>query len=305
MVRANRAKRDCPVILENGQSQHQKQGNQSLFWCFTFNNYTEEEIEQIELVFKIECDWYVFQEEMGEEGTPHLQGTFKLKDRKRLTELKKIIVGDPHLEITKKVPNSIVYCCKATKRIPNGRIFSQGVDLPDCAEPLDLTEPWGWQLEVMNILSQKPHPRHIYWFWEPVGGVGKTDLCKYLVVKHKATLITGKSADIFNAVKNATSRKIFVCNIPKSCQDFINYGALEAVKDGLLHSGKYEGGQVVFNRPHVFVFCNQPPDMSKMSEDKFVIKKIQPNMSIPEATLIEEEIDFDDTDDTWVRVLRC
>ena len=66
-----------------------EQDKQHVYWCFTINNYDLEQIERLERVFEHEVSWYIFQEETGDEGTPHLQGTLKLKNRKRLTEMKK------------------------------------------------------------------------------------------------------------------------------------------------------------------------------------------------------------------------
>ena len=37
---------------------------------------------------------------------------------------------------------------------------------------------------VVDILKTEPDERTIHWFWEPKGNVGKTTLCKWLVVKH-------------------------------------------------------------------------------------------------------------------------
>jgi len=279
--RANRADRDCAVILENAQSQYtentveqKKQGSQHLFWCFTFNNYTEEQIEQIEMILRVEADWYVFQEEEGENKTPHLQGTFKLKNRKRLTELKRLITGDPHLEPTKKIPASIVYCCDHNKRVNNGRLFSMNVELPEIADPIEVDEPYGWQLNIMDILDKKPDKRTIHWFYSLCGKVGKSSLAKYLVVKRQAIMVSGKSQDMFSALRNAKSRKIIIIDAPKSTQDFINYGAIEQIKNGLVFSGKYESCQLVFNCPHVIVFANEPPDTSKMSLDRWNIVNI-------------------------------
>lgn len=276
--RENREERENGVILETPVLSPSKQGVQKPYWSFTFNNYTETDIETLEAIFRCECDWWLFQEEIGEiEHTPHLQGCVKFKKKgKRLTEVNKFN-QKIHWKYTSKISPSIVYSCRADKRAPNGRLFYHNITLPEIAEPIELTEPYGWTLEVMEIIKQKPDPRKIYWFWEKDGGKGKTSLAKYLVVKHNANIVSGKTNDIFNAVKNAKSRKIFIINIPRSTQDFINYGALEQVKDGLLYSGKYEGGQVVFNNPHLIVFANEPPDLSKMSMDRWVIKHIETN----------------------------
>ena len=46
----------------------------SKYWCFTFNNYTKMEMDQMEQAFKQLEVKYVFGREVGESGTPHLQG---------------------------------------------------------------------------------------------------------------------------------------------------------------------------------------------------------------------------------------
>lgn len=257
------------VILESSPPLI-KQKPQYQYWCFTFNNYLEEQIEQLEQLFEHECKWYIFQEEIGENGTPHLQGTLCLTRRQRLTELVKI---NPkiHWEPTKSVQASKVYCSK--KESASGRVFAKGIEIP---EKLELEEPYGWQLQVLDIIKSKPDKRTVHWFWERDGGVGKTSLCKYLEHKHKAMMVTGKSSDMFHLIsKYPNRRKIILVNVPRSTQDFINYGAIEAIKDGFICSGKYEGCILNFNSPHVIVFANEPPDYDKMSEDRWNVVRIQ------------------------------
>lgn len=246
-----------------------KQNLQYNYWFFTLNNYKIEQIEQIEQIFKHECKWYIFQEETGEEGTPHLQGTMCLKIKQRMTQLKHI---EPsiHWEPTKSVKASIEYCTKYETR--SGKIYSHGIDIP---KPIKLNEPYGWQLDVLHIIESEPDERTIHWFWEPNGGVGKTQLCKYLVVKHDALMLTGKSNDMYHMIaNNPNKRTLILIDVPRSTQDYINYGAIEQIKNGLIFSGKYESCQLVFNCPHVIVFANEPPDTSKMSRDRWNIREI-------------------------------
>lgn len=247
-----------------------KRQSQYLYWCFTYNNY--DNVERLEQIFKHECKWYVFQEEIGKEGTPHLQGTICLKARQRMTELKKLN-EKIHWESTKSVSGSLIYCNKIETKA--GKVYSYGIDLP---EELDLEEPRGWQLEVLEIIKSKPDKRTIHWFWEPIGNVGKTTLCKYLVAKHDALMLTGKSNDMYHMLsKYPQKRKIIIIDVPRSSQDYINYGALEQIKNGLVFSGKYEGCQLVFNCPHVICFANEPPSTSQMSSDRWNIVKIKAN----------------------------
>lgn len=56
-------------------------------WCFTLNNYTEDDICDIQAW---DVDYMVYGHEVGESGTPHLQGYAEFKVTKRLETLKKL-----------------------------------------------------------------------------------------------------------------------------------------------------------------------------------------------------------------------
>ena len=45
----------------------------------------------------------------------------------------------------------------------------------------------------------------------------------------------------------------------------------------MIYSGKYEGGQIFMDYVHVIVFANRPPDVGKMSADRWNIKQIAPS----------------------------
>ena len=203
-----------------------RQGTLAFYWFFTWNNYKIDQIDQIDQILKHECDWFIFQEEKGDEGTPHLQGTLKLKKKKRLTALKKINPAI-HWEQTKSITASLAYCSKKETRA--GKQWIHNIDIP---EEIEISEPYGWQLEVLNIISEKPDKRTIHWFWEPIGNIGKSELCKYLVVKHNALMLTGKSNDMYNMLsKFPSKRKLIICDVPRKSLDYINYSALEQIKN--------------------------------------------------------------------------
>ena len=54
----------------------------------------------------------LFGKEVGENGTPHLQGAVFFTKRQRMTQVKAILGGDPHLEIIRNVNAKINYCKK-------------------------------------------------------------------------------------------------------------------------------------------------------------------------------------------------
>ena len=66
--------------------------------------------------------------------------------------------------------------------------------------------------------------------------------------------------EVFNTV---------ILDIPRHNLEYINYGLLEKIKDGLIYSGKYEGRDCIFDNVHLWVFANERPDTSKMSADRW------------------------------------
>lgn len=244
---------------------------QHSYWCFTLNNWTVEQRERLEHTLSHECDWWVFQEEEGETGTPHLQGTLKLKQRQRITQLK-CWDNKIHWEATRCIKSSVAYCTKAESRV--GAVYHHGIK--GIPEQVQVQEPYGWQASVVERLEEAPHPRRIMWYWEPTGNVGKSTLCKWLVVKKNAIIVSGKSADIAHSLSKQERRaiRIVIIDCPRVAHDFINYAIIEQVKNGLLFSGKYDSQQVVFNTPHVIVFANQEPDYHKMSADRWDVRQI-------------------------------
>lgn len=253
---------------------YKKQELQYIYLCFTLDK-NKIEIEEMELLFIIlrhESEWFIIQEETGESGYQHYQGTLKLKKRKRLSELKKIhkVI---HWEGTKQISASAAYCSRISKR--SGMIWTHKFDIPDILQfHIGL---YGWQLEVLDIINSTPDSRTIHWYWEPDGNMGKTTLAKYLVIKHNALMLTGKNNDMFHMIaKNPSKRKLFIVDVPRSATGHINYGAIELIKNGLVFSGKYEGCQLVFDNPHVFVFANIPPNLRELSVDRWKITRLQP-----------------------------
>lgn len=85
--------------------------SQSKNWCFTLNNYTEEDVAAVEKLME-QADYLICGKEVGEQGTPHLQGYVQLKKRLRLTGLKKILPR-AHLQVARgSAQENKTYCSK-------------------------------------------------------------------------------------------------------------------------------------------------------------------------------------------------
>ena len=127
-------------------------------------------------------------------------------------------------------------------------------------------EPKPWQQELITYVSGEPHPREIKWIWGDKGGEGKSSLAKDLVANHGAFYCAGgKTADILYGY---TGQSVVVMDLARDSHEYVNYGALEQLKNGLVYNTKYESGMRMFATPHVLVFSNFEPDRSKISEDR-------------------------------------
>lgn len=240
-------------------------------WVFTYNNYPLEMLETLETVFESFDIEYIYGQEVGDEGTPHLQGYIEAPIKIRPIE-KLGLPKEIHWEKARggRLSN-IKYCSKDGKYV-----HSKALKPP---RPLVLIEPRGWQLEVVELAKAEPDDRSIYWFWEVVGGVGKTALCKYLIAKHGAIVLGGKAADIKNGIVtyfNSEGRtpELVIVNYARSMEQFISYEGLENIKDMMFYSGKYESGQICGPCPQLIVMANFPPDQRKLSSDRWKVTEI-------------------------------
>lgn len=93
-------------------------------WCYTLNNYTTEQVEHYTGLFTTRDDvlYHVFGREIGDSGTPHLQGLICFNRRIRFTELMTILIGSPHVEITRRLQASSDYCKKDEDYVETGTL---------------------------------------------------------------------------------------------------------------------------------------------------------------------------------------
>lgn len=84
-------------------------------FCFTFNNYPN-----TELVDSIECKYIAYAEEVGESGTPHLQGFVTFYNKKSVQQVIDLMPGC-HISIMKgSILQNEVYCAKQGTLVERG-----------------------------------------------------------------------------------------------------------------------------------------------------------------------------------------
>lgn len=268
---------ECGV--ETGNTKVSTRESASLYWFFTLNNWTWDEIKPLEIEIKLKCVDYRIQSEVGEHGTPHLQGFIKAFNKLRPSESfsnKRI-----HWEKVKHPKAAREYCCKEDTRTDDYEF--------DREEKIILIKPdRPWQLEILNILKQRhADDRVVHWYWEPDGNVGKSQFTKYLCVIHDALCISGKSVDCKYAIVKWKETlgyypRIIVFDIPRTNQNFISIEVVESIKSGVFFCGKYETGQVAMNSAHLIIFANQPPKREAMTADKWRVVRINRDFTTTE-----------------------
>lgn len=274
------------ALLEQVGTPSRNTNSKARSWCFTWNNYQNEDIGTLEHLFSINQYEYIFGLEVGESGTPHMQGVFRAKNPIYFSAVKKML-PKCHIEKCKNWNASKNYCAK------DGKIYSNFEEEKKAPENLLETKlnaymekkyngvVWrDWQKKILDIIATEPDERTVHWVWEPNGNAGKSFLAKYIIWKHKAVIVNGKQNDVFNGIKTYLEQKqdymdIVIIDIPRVNKDYVCYGTMEKIKDGLFYSGKYEGGQILLTPCHLIVFANFEPELGKMSIDRWNIIRIE------------------------------
>lgn len=246
-------------------------------WCFTLNNYTEEESSSINEVFRSCANLFVIGIEIGESGTPHLQGYVEFTNKLRPLSLK--LSNRIHYEKCRGTRDeNIAYCTK-----DNNVLFSYG--LPKKINVI--TELLPWQRETVDMISGEPDERKIHWYYDYRGGSGKSALVKLLCYSYKALVCSGRGADMKYMIvkyfeKNGVYPDVVIFDIPRSMKDYVSYAGMEEIKNGCFASSKYECDMVIMNAPHMLCFANDLPEMEKLSRDRWVFHDLNPVGDDPE-----------------------
>lgn len=260
----------------NSKASTLKKSFKSRKYCFTLNNYSETEFNDIKKWCKINSSYFGIAKEIGTNGTPHLQGYIEFKNPRSFNTVYKIMKR-AHIESAKGTrAQNIKYCSKEN-------LVCKTLDFKDilkkkCLEEYKPIIWYYWQKEILLSLTLIPDKRTINWYWEPIGNSGKSFLSKYICLQYNTIIADGKKNDVFNQVNTMIEKEIIpeviILDIPRF-SNFTNYGVLEQLKNGLIYSGKYEGGQCIFPSPHIIVFSNSKPDIEMMSKDRWNIKEIK------------------------------
>lgn len=283
-------------------------------WCFTLNNYSQDDIDRI-TAHASTFDYVVFGKEVGDSGTPHLQGFVSFPNRVRRSMCIQTI-GQAHFTIARHIDNSIQYCKKDGDFVeigspPNGRGSRTDLDSfkvavsSGCLDMKKLRADFSevvakypkfchdyvqdhmpkkvvnfyplrpWQQALYDSLKLEPDDRKIFFIVDFQGNAGKSWFGHYYCYLHdNAQVLLPGKKADMAYTLDPLTRVLFV-DAPRSKQgEFLQYDFLEDVKNGYVFCSKYESRLKQMSPCHVVVFMNEEPDMNKLSKDRYVIRRI-------------------------------
>lgn len=159
-------------------------------YVYTLNNYTASEEEALQ---GIDCRYHIYGREVGESGTPHLQGFIYFANGKSFTAVKALLGGRVHLEQMRGTPTEASeYCGKDGDTWSTGELPSQGrrSDLSSIQQEIDSGKSdvdlanehfaawcqYGRRFSEYRRLKRtqpRSSPPTVYYIWGPTG-TGKT-----------------------------------------------------------------------------------------------------------------------------------
>lgn len=130
--------------------------SQAKRWCFTLNNYTEEEeANLLTLPDRVDVQYFVFGREVGEQGTPHLQGYVYFTVAKRFTFVQSAIPR-AHIEVSRGSPKEASDYCKK-----DGDFFEHGTVPGKQGSRSDIDEILQWLDEFIEENGRAPTAREV------------------------------------------------------------------------------------------------------------------------------------------------
>ncbi len=267
-----------------------KQTSPAKCWCFTLNNWTDQEVLEFQEIIKSKCKLGFFNKEVGEEGTPHLQGYIELLDKGRPLNM----FPQCHWAKAKgNLDSNFKYC---SKECDDGNMtFSYGKIGNPKIKVIQNLRPF--QQSILDMLLDEVDEGKIIWIYDEIGQLGKTELLRYLYTEyHMPFSYGGKASDIINLVFNhknyllENDRAVMIYNFGRDTHnEKISYKSMEQISDGCISNTKFETGCFVCNKPHVLVFANCLPKLDKLTKSRWKVFAIENLQLVPYVIDSEEE----------------
>lgn len=276
---------------------------------FDFTCFCDISSETLGGVLQTICDKYCFQQERCETTEKlHYQGRMHMKVKIRMntlsTKLKKLEVP-MHLSITSDVnKNNYFYVMKDETRVDGPWKFGDDDDdnfIADWEEDVMKLKPYPWQLSILELMKITRDRRTVHVIIDKSGCKGKSTLIDMMVTKKMGYRIPYMKSYkeltqyVCSLLKELGERspKNFCFDIPRKINYESIFSAIETIKSGTLHDGRYKATVWKYNTPNVFVFTNEVPEFDLLTKDRWKFWKITDDFELIKFSSVSDGlIDF-------------
>lgn len=236
---------------------------------------------------------YSFQLEKGDTGYVHWQGRISLIKKRRLNEAIKLfkvkdVFENIHLSITHDTESDF-YVLKADTYIEPYRYkdTDEVKYIPRQVREIKGLYPWQqyivdhcnvWDTRTINIIIDTD------------GNNGKSTLVTYMRAHGLARKIPfcNDYKDVMRMVCDMPTSSCYLIDMPRAINKerlFQLYGAIEEIKSGYAYDDRYKFTEKIFDCPNIWIFCNVPPDLTMLSQDRWKFWNIE------KGNLVQKSID--------------
>lgn len=250
--------------------------------------------------------WWCFQQERGATtGFLHFQGRLKLAKKLRLTAVEKLL---PSLRAagrisatSKACANNDDYVTKDDTRV-DGPWRSTDVSKYVPRQIREISELRPWQQQVVDS-ADIWDTRTINYVIDTRGNRGKSILTTYTGVYGIGNVVPflNDYDKMMGALYGKPTRRLYVVDMPRAIKkDCIAsfMSAIESLKNGHLFDWRHHYKEKFFDCPTVWIFSNTEPDLSMLSNDRWVFWEFSDDSAtlIRRGTAVEEYPDDYDLD---------
>lgn len=244
-------------------------------WCYTLNNWTPEDLQRFK---DFEFSYQVIGKEVGENGTPHLQGFITWKRAYRLSQLKKL-VPRAHWEAG-KTSDAQNYCMKEDYEIIDNRQQGNRSDIDEAIEAmkegglkrLRMEHPktyiryhQGMEKLFYHMKEPRCEKPEVTWIWGP-SGAGKTF---YVVEKEKDLWISMNTLQWFENYVNQEATLF-----DDFRKDFCTFHMLLRLLDKYPIRVAVKGGSVELTAKRMYITsCYHPEKVYDTREDLYQLMR--------------------------------
>nr|WAE42150.1 MAG: replication associated protein [Cressdnaviricota sp.] len=250
----------------------------STSWCLTWNNYSTDDYKSLS---EYESVYKILAKEIGESGTPHIQGYIEFKSTKELSVLHNTF---PKVHFEKRrgtQEQAIIYCMKDKDFIETGTKKQQGqrTDLIKVANAIveKTFESTDFPVEYIkysngikafktSLIKDRTEKPHVIWLHGESGtGKTRTPVERFpnsYYIKDNSQWWDGYSGEQCIIIDDFSVKKWDV-------KDLLQ------LLDRYKYQGQSKGGYVKINSPFIYITCDNAPSTFWSDNDlKQVVRRI-------------------------------